>query len=50
MRNDNFNDKAMKVNGYLKQLCIENVFLIDQTKQSIQEILTEVSYISTNQQ
>ena len=33
MRNDNFNEKAMEVNGYLKQLCIEkNIFLIDHTK------------------
>ena len=32
MCNDNFNDRAMKVNGYLKQLCIENIFLIDHTK------------------
>ena len=33
MRNDGFNEKAMEVNGYLKQLCIEkNVFLIDHTK------------------
>ena len=33
MRNDGFNEKAMEVNGYLKQLCIEkNVFLIDYTK------------------
>ena len=33
MRNDSFNEKAMEVNGYLKQLCIEkNIFLIDHTK------------------
>ena len=33
IRNDNFNEKAMEVNGYLKQLCIEkNIFLIDHTK------------------
>ena len=33
MRNDNFNEKAMEVNGYRKQLCIENsIFLIDHTK------------------
>ena len=33
MRNDNFNEKAMEVNGYLKQFCTEdNIFLIDHTK------------------
>ena len=33
IRNDSFNEKAMEVNGYLKQLCIEkNIFLIDHTK------------------
>ena len=33
MRNDNFNEKAMEVNGYLNQLCIEkNIFLVDRTK------------------
>ena len=32
MRNDSFNEKAMEVDGYLKQLCIENVFLIDHIK------------------
>ena len=33
MRNDSFNEKAMEVNGYLKQLCIEkNIFLVDHTK------------------
>ena len=33
MHNDRFNEKAMEVNGYLKQLCIEkNIFLIDHTK------------------
>ena len=33
MRNDSFNEKAVKVKVYLKQLCIEkNVFLIDHTK------------------
>ena len=33
MRNDSFNEKAMEVNGYLKQLCIEgNISLIDHTK------------------
>ena len=33
MRNDNFDEKAMEVNGYLKQLCIEkNIFLIDHIK------------------
>ena len=50
MRKDSFNEKAMEVNGSLKQFCTENnIFLINQTKQSIQETLTEVSYISTNQ-
>ena len=50
MRNDNSNEKAMEVNSYLKQFCTENnIFLIDHTKQSIQETLTQVSYISTNQ-
>ena len=33
MRNDSFNEKAMEVDGYLKQLCIENnIFLIDHIK------------------
>ena len=33
IRNESFNEKAMEVNGYLKQLCIEkNIFLIDHTK------------------
>ena len=33
MGNDSFNEKAMKVNGYLKQLCIEkNIFLVDHSK------------------
>ena len=33
MRSDSFNAKAMEVNGYLKQLCMEkNIFLIDHTK------------------
>ena len=33
MRNDNFNEKAMEVNDYLKQLFIgKNIFLIDHTK------------------
>ena len=50
MRKDNFNEKAMEVNGSLKQFYTENnIFLINQTKQSIQETLIEVSYISTNQ-
>ena len=32
-RNDNLNDKAMGVNGYLKQFCIEkNIFSKDHTK------------------
>ena len=47
MRYDNFNDKAMEVNGYLKQFCIEkNIFLMTIPKQPIQETLTDVSYIS----
>ena len=50
MRNDNFNDKAMEANGYPKQFCIEkNIFLLAIPKQSIQETLTEVSNILTNQ-
>ena len=33
MRSDSFNEKAMEVNGYLKQLCTErNIFLIDHPK------------------
>ena len=33
MRNENFNEKAMEVNGYLKKFCTENnIFLIDDTK------------------
>ena len=33
MRNDNFTDKFMEVNGYLKQFFIErNIFLIEHTK------------------
>ena len=33
MRNYNSNDKAMEINAYLKQFCIEkNIFLIDHTK------------------
>ena len=33
MQNDSFNKKAMEVNGYLKQLCVEkNIFLVDHTK------------------
>ena len=33
MRNDSFNEKAMEVNGYLKQLCTErNIFMIDHPK------------------
>ena len=33
MRIDNFFEKAVEVNGYLKQLCIEkNIFLTDHTK------------------
>ena len=33
MRNDKFNEKAMEVNGYLKQFCTEkNIFLIDHAK------------------
>ena len=34
MRNDKFNEKAMEVNGHLKQFCIEKniFFLIDHTK------------------
>ena len=33
MCNANFHEKAMEVNGYLKQLCVEkNIFLIDYAK------------------
>ena len=33
MRSDSFNEKAMEVNGYLKQLCTErNIFMIDHLK------------------
>ena len=33
MRNDNFTDKFMEINGYLKQFFIErNIFLIEHTK------------------
>ena len=33
IRNDSFNEKAMEVNGYLKQLCTErNIFMIDHPK------------------
>ena len=44
MCNDSFNEKAMEVNGYLNQLCIENnIFMIDHTK------TIHSSYISTSQ-
>ena len=34
MRNDNFNEKAMDVNGYLKQLCIERNIFFDRQYQN----------------
>ena len=34
MRNDGFNEKAMEVNGYLKQLCIEKNGFFDRSYQN----------------
>ena len=34
MRNDNFNDKAMEVNGYLMQFCIKKEYFFDRPYQN----------------
>ena len=34
MRNDNFNEKAVEVNGYLKQLFIGNNIFVDRSYQN----------------
>ena len=34
MRNDNFNEKAMEVNGYLKQFFIGNNIFVDRSYQN----------------
>ena len=51
MCNAKFNDKAMVVNGYLKQFCIKNIiFCYTKRKPLIQESAIKVSCILTSQE